>query len=148
MKKRIFGLLLLLPLLSLSSCDDLFDDNDDDDVKGTPEAEQVILKKEWRVKLFRDDDDGDDDTPRVKDYRFIFKDNGEMVIERPKKSAVVGEWKFQRNNRWLKIDLDDADDILDDLEDDWYIFNLSENRFECRGDDDDDDDDEFLILVR
>jgi hypothetical protein len=138
----------MLPLLAgliFFACD-----NDDDGASPTNMDSQMIATEEvtgeWRVTLFRDDNE--DETDDFAGLTFEFQDNGDLIISDGSRS-ITAQWAITNNNRLIQIDIDDDDlgvfddrDELEDLDEDWEVIEKNSNLLYLREDDDDNERDE------
>lgn len=119
---------------------------------------------QWKVVTFVDDDDDDDDDSRVETadfngFVFQFNTDGSLLVTK-EDLEVTGSWRV-----YLDDDDDDDDDemefeitlstsnyALQELVEDWYVVEYSDNRIHLVDDDEDDNgnsiDDEVLIFER
>jgi len=152
--KHLKNLLLAVFALNLVvSC------SEDDDSNGNvnfSSADTIALTDAvndgtWRITQFIDDDENE-----TSDYNgaiFTFNSDGTIDVEMGM-DMFSGTWSIELDDD--DDDLDDLDELefdisfsnsnnFDDLSDDWYVIEYSNNRIRLSEDDDDDDDDDDLL---
>ncbi|WP_334112949.1 hypothetical protein [Paucihalobacter sp.] len=136
-----------------------FEDDDDDDeievkfrnIEDELELEQVCISTNneevqnlrniitdgsWFVSLYFDDED---DTLDFQNLTFVFNSNGSVDVSNQQSNVVTGSWSsFSNSQNQLKLLLIFPEDSnpLDDLDDDWDVLTITENRIELTDDDD------------
>jgi len=154
MKIKYWNVLCLtIAVIAGMSCDD----NDDGPIVGqfdnsdVASLESAAQNGDWRVSRFVDD--GDDETANFNGFVFTFNSDGSILADNATDS-FNGSWRIEFDD---DDDLDDDDlefyitfstpsNELNELTEDWYVIEYSDNRI--RLSDDDDDDDEILNFER
>lgn len=115
---------------------------------GGTNAEQlrdILTDGNWFVALFMEDGE-DDETSNFDTFQFNFIPNGQVVVTNPG-STLFGTWFVEEDDDELELILNFEDAYpLDELDDDWLVFELQNNQVELR--DDDDGDADLLIFEK
>jgi hypothetical protein len=142
----LYVLPLLLVATVFASCSK--DDDDTLDIN-TQSVSALALEDNWKVTYFFDDDDGDE-TSKFNGYTFTFTTAGEITASLNGVNKT-GVWLVKQDDgrTKLEVDFNDDDDPLDELDEDWVVTELTNNRIKLEDlDDDDDDDIEYLTLEK
>jgi hypothetical protein len=132
--------------------DDDYDDDDGDDDGDDHNTyaafDSLLIGETWKITYFYDDSD---QTPLYQAFTFNFQENG-LIIARIGALAYSGEWDVdddEEENIKLDIDFDDPD-LLEELDNDWEVYEWNENRIRMAESRDDlnDDDNDFLTLEK
>lgn len=105
--------------------------------------------RQLESNLLFDDDDGDE-TSKFNGYTFTFTTAGEVTASLNGVNKT-GIWIVRQDDgrTELEIDFNDDDDPLDELDEDWDVTELTNNRIKLEDlDDDNDDDEEYLTLEK
>ncbi len=156
--KNVF---LLGTLALIVSCEN---DDDDGDIMGNGQfdsADVAALQNSvesgtWRITRFVDD--GEDETSNYEGFVFTFGADGSIVADNGT-TSFNGTWRVELDDDDDLDDLDDlelyitfstSDEAIDELSEDWYVLEFSDNRIRLADDDDDDtdNDDDFLTFER
>lgn len=138
--------LLFIGLLASCSKDDA------NDAQGIEEIRSTAVMGEWRITQLIDS--GINETQEFADYSFIFSDNGTLTAT-SEENTITGRWSVIND----RDDDDDDDDdlefiiefnvsdssIFDDLDEDWDILTVSNNKITLVDDDDDDNEPSDLL---
>ncbi len=143
--------LYVLPLLLVATVFTSCSKDDDDDLLDitTQSVSTLALEDNWKVTYFFDDDDGDE-TSKFNGYTFTFTTAGEVTASLNGVNKT-GIWIVRQDDgrTELEIDFNDDDDPLDELDEDWDVTELTNNRIKLEDlDDDNDDDEEYLTLEK
>ena len=146
------NVLLSVMVMGLVSCDN---DDDDGDTGQFDSLDVTALQSAatagtWKITRFIED--GEDETADFENYVFSFDTNGNLTADNGT-STFTGSWSVEMDDDddddslelEFEIDFSDPDDVLDDLEDDWYVLGYSDNRIRLAEDDDEMDDDDDLV---
>lgn len=145
MRNLILPSLALITLLLASACNK---DNDTLD-PSVQNLTNTLVADTWRVSYFVDGDDGDE-TNKFNGYTFTYCRCGTVTATR-NGTNYTGSWYTRLDNKQLEmeLDFDDNDNPLDELDEDWDVIEITENRIRLQDlDDDGDNDDEFLTFER
>lgn len=96
----------------------------------------IITDGSWFVSFYFDDED---DTLDFQNLTFVFNSNGSVDVSNQQSNVVIGSWSsFTNSQNQLKLLLMFPEDNnpLDDLDDDWDVIALTENRIELTDDND------------
>jgi hypothetical protein len=95
----------------------------------TTEQLSALLKQgTWEITYYFDQED---ETSDYTSYTFFFKDGVVDVIS--PSQALTGSWSISRNDNTSKLMLNFATQtLLDELTDDWEIFEYSDVRMKLR----------------
>lgn len=136
MNFRYFKILFLFLLSGILSQSCSSDDNDnsqiDDDMQ--EQAEAIVVSGNWRISSYVDS--GDDETNDYNGYVFTFLSNGTVRADNGTR-IQAGVWSVSSSNSQdnesfgnlefnLFFDVA-ADDIFEDLNDDWDVVDISTN---------------------
>lgn len=141
----------LLTILSIGTLTLLASCSKDDGLRdpSVQNLTNTIVTDTWRVTSFIDGDDGDE-TNLFTDYTFTFCRCGTVTATR-NGTNYTGSWYTELDNKQLELELDfeDNNNPLNELDEDWDVIEITENRIQLQDlDDDDDNDDEYLTLER
>lgn len=146
---------LLSVLIVLSSCDE--DDDspiDEFDNSDVASIQSSLQTGTWRISSFVDD--GENETVNFNDFVFTFGTDGSISADNGS-NVFNGSWRVELDDDDDDDDKDDLEfyitfattnDNLDDLTEDWYVLEFSENRIRLSDDDDDTDNDDLLTFER
>ncbi len=145
-KNFLYLLPLLLVVTVFASCS-----KNDDEVLyiNTQSVSTLALEDNWKVTYFFDDDDGDE-TSKFNGYTFTFNTAGQVTASLNGVNKT-GIWIVRQDvgRTELEIDFNDDDDQLDELDEDWDVTELTNNRIKLEDlDDDEDNDIEYLTLEK
>ncbi len=119
------------------------DDNDynDDDVDDT-EFVSTLIDGKWKITEFRDEED--DRTTEFQDFLFEFRQDGVLVVS-SENLTVEGTWNSDGDDGLIEltISLDDVDDPLEDISDDWDVIDFSASQIRL-----DEDGEETLLFEK
>ncbi|GAB4515055.1 MAG: hypothetical protein Tsb004_23650 [Allomuricauda sp.] len=148
---------LLLAVLALNLVVSCSEDDDSNGSVNFSSADAIALTDSvnngtWRVTLFIDDDENE--TSDYNGAEFTFNSDGTIDVEMGM-NTFSGTWSIELDDDDDDDDLDELEfDIsfsnsnnFDDLSDDWYVIEYSNNRIRLSEDDDDDDDDDDDLLT-
>ena len=152
--KYVSNVVLSVMVMSVLSCDNDDDDGSNErfDSLDVAALQSTATTGTWKITRFIDE--GSDDTDDFEGFVFSFDTNGSLSADNGT-NTFTGSWNVEMDDDddsgelEFEIDLATSDDIFDDLDDDWYVLEYSDNRIRLAEDDDDqDDDDDFLTFVR
>ncbi len=137
--------LSILCLLAFFSCTE--DDNPNPNAS-PQELSSTLVSGEWVVDLFIDD--GVNETSMFNGFSFNFLDNGRVEAISNGQVIETGNWSTYQDDGKVGLDISFSSDArLDELSDDWYKMNFSNNRIDLEEDyDEDESDEDRLRFVR
>lgn len=137
------------------------DDNDDDEIEvkfrnledeleleqvctatNNPDVQNIqsiITGGSWFVSLFIVDDDNE--TANYQNFTFVFNTNGSINVLVGQNNFATGSWATflnSQNQLKLLLNFSDDDDPLNELDDDWDVFNITTTTIELKDLSDDD----------
>ena len=138
---------MLAPFFLLVGCDD------DDNITPKPDFKNALviasadLEGKWKIKEYKDDDDDDDDDFRtfLPQITVEFTTDSKIIVNLSNNKVAESTWSLQNSGKVVRFLLEDDNDLLDDLEDEWFMIERTATTItliEYDDDSDDDDDDD------
>lgn len=135
--KLAFLLLAISSFIFACSSDDSGDSNNN---SNSEQVENFVQSGTWRITRFVDSNQ--DETSDFNGYSFTFNDDGSLVASNGTNS-ITGTWSVMDDSSSSDDDSNDDDDFIiffpvpdssdfEDLNDDWDILSVSENKIELR----------------
>lgn len=85
----------------------------------------IITDGTWVVEyLF---EDSENQTAEFEEYQFTFLSNGDIIVVK-NGISYNGSWEYIEDNGNYKFEIEFDDDDFDDIEEDWLIFEFSNNK--------------------
>jgi hypothetical protein len=130
---------------AIDDCDEDDDsDHNDDDIDNT-ELKNILMDGQWEITYFFDDED---ETSDFSGYIFSFLDGG---VAKARKGDLVTEglWYANGDDGGLELELNFGENSpLDELEEDWDVVDMKENRIDLKDVGDDDEPDSILVFEK
>ena len=102
--------------------------------------EEVLTSGSWRVSYFFDDGD---ETNDYVGFTFTFLSNNTIQVVK-NGTTSTGTWSFYEDDGVNKLDLTFENSLLQELVDDWELFDFSNNTIQLK----EDDNDEYLTFSK
>lgn len=102
--------------------------------------ESVLTSGSWRISYFFDDGD---ETNDFVGYTFTFLPNNTIQVVKNGNTST-GTWSFYEDDGVNKLDLTFENSLLQELVDDWELFDFSNNTIQLK----EDDNDEYLTFSK
>ena len=133
MKKKLnFGLMVISCLILMSACSQ--DDSSTPNMSSADQTASIAQSGTWGITYFYDTDK--DETANFNGYVFTFNSNGTLNASRSN-NQVNGAWSVSNSssssnsNGHFNIAFQvSKDSDFDDLNDDWDIISVSDNKIE------------------